>query len=483
MKDVSAAFRSHLRKGHASLARLWTVTLTNGLRFYLTDHDQDIFYSGDLYRSDPGITVSAIRDTIEGGFQDASVTMSVTQAAITEEMVRYNVIGGATFNLERVFYDHLEYGTIFDFGGSIREAEITDRNALELSVDGMGSLAGGIQLGETYTERCRNVFGDFRCKFDITSIMVPFVVTLTDDSKTRFYMSIALPEQAPPNEELGDVNEQTIFGNGTFVVPDCTHLSVVVAAGGGGQGDLYSAPPEQIPQPGGTDGGNSSFLGVLATGGKGGGLFHDGANGAGSGGDGAGLHAGSGAKGRDASGRAFGGFGGDGGRAVKSWEVGPGKALQVGQQIPYSVGLGGTSGVLAGAGGFITVYWRKAIVSVDDEKLSFGSVRWTSGNNAGFTHGITSIENGLVTLDLNMNYPIEAGDTGIFIPGCNHYRSDCMKYDNIRHYRGEPDVPNVAAKPPMVDPTAPAANTTSSLALPFAPPGSGGGGGAMWPVG
>lgn len=55
-----------------------------------------------------------------------------------------------------------------------------------------------------------------------------------------------------------------------------------------------------------------------------------------------------------------------------------------------------------------------------------------------------------------MNYPVAIGDTGLFRPGCNHYRSDCRKYNNIPNYRGEPDVPNFAAVPPPADPGKPA---------------------------
>lgn len=480
MKEVSAAFRTHLRKGHTSFARLWSVALTNGLRFYLTDHDQDIFFDGQLYLSDPGITVSAIQDTIQGGFSDATIEMAVTEQGISEDMVRYGVLSGATFNLERVFYDKPELGSIFDFGGSIREVVINDKRALQLSVDGAGSIAGGIEVGEVYSERCRNVFGDFRCKVDLTKLEVPFTVVGTDTTKTKFYASISLPEDyEPQNPEVAKVKE-FIFnepGIWNYEIPECTELSVIVLGAGGGQGDLYSPIPIQ---PAGGDGANSYFGDVIAFGGKGGGLFHNGANGGAQGGSYNGSDGQPGGKGVDAQGRAFGGFGGDGGKALMSYKVGPGLALQPGQLVTVRVGVGGTSNTTPGIAGMVAIYYREPIETIDDnESISFGTIRWMTGNNANFIHAISSIEDQLVTMEYNLNFPIKVGDTGLFRPGCNHYRSDCKKYNNIPNYRGEPDVPNVEAKPPVSDPTVPPPNTSSNMALPFA---TGIGGGPGTPI-
>lgn len=478
MKDISDGFRAHMRQGHTSFARLWSLTLTNGVRLFLTDNDQDIFYNGDLYVSDPGITISSIQDTVEGGFSDATVDLAVTEHAVTEEMVRYNVISGATFNIERVFYDHLELGTIYDFGGSVREAEITDRRELTLSVDGAGSIAGAIQVGEVYSERCRNVFGDFRCKVDLKQYEVPFYVTGTDEAKTKFYMSISVPEdyENEANPELSTVSE-TIYevpGDYTFTVPDCSLLSVIVLGSGGGQGDLWSKPPAQLTKPNGDDGQGSSFGAVQASGGKGGGLFHNGAAGTGTGGSYGGSDGQPGGAGLDMRGVPFGGFGGNGGKATKSYEVGPGKELQVGQQIAVSVGKGGDSETTIGIDGLVAVYYRGYIETIDEnESIYYGTVLWLTGLNAGFVHSISNIEDGLVTLDYNMNYPVAVGDRGLFRPGCNHYRSDCKRYDNIPNYRGEPDVPNFNAAPPPADPGKPAPakliddNGESTLSLPF----------------
>lgn len=480
MKDISSGFRDHLRKGHTSFARLWSVGLTNGLRFYLTDHDQDIFFDGQLYISDPGITVSAIQDTIQGGFSDATINMAVSEQSISEDMVRYGVISGATFNLERVFYDRLDLGAIFDFGGSIREATINDKRGLELSVDGAGSIVGSVQVGEVYSERCRNIFGDFRCKVDLTKLEAPFTVVGTDANKTKFYASIAMPEDyEPQNPELDTVQEYIFDEPGiwNFEIPECSVLSVVVLAASGGQGNLYGVP---ATQPAGGDGGNSYFGDVLAFGGKGGGLFHNGANGGAQGGTYNGSDGQPGGKGLDASGRPFGGFGGDGGKALRDFRVGPGLDLQPGQLVTVRVGVAGTSATTPGINGTVAIYYREPIATVDDnESINFGTVRWLTGNNTGFVHAISAIENQLVTLDYNINFPIKVGDTGLFRPGCNHYRSDCKKYNNIPNYRGEPDVPNVEAKPPVSDPTVPPPNTSSNMALPFA---TGVGGGPGTPI-
>ncbi len=479
MKSVSDGFKARLRKGHTDLARIMTLNLANGTSFYYTDHDRDIFYSDVLYRSDPGITISAIADTVTDGFQDATIELALVAGGITEEMSRYGTLGGAIFYLERIFYDAVELGTCFDFAGSIRETVVNDKNKLELSVNGAGSLAGGVNIGELFSERCRNVFGDFRCKVDINALATPFAVIAAADVGNVFFASVvAAEDEAEVSKTI--TNKFVEPGDYQYIVPNREFLEIVLAGAGGGQGGGNSVAFKP-----GDPGGFSSFLGAIAYGGEPG-LVAPPSNGSDTGGEGADsvVVGGGGKGGKQIGADPSGGgtvitTGGNGGLITKRYKIGQVGTtdgdVRVGDAINFVVGKGGRSGTeffqnsggFHGEDGYATITARGNKFAVDDA-ASFGTIFWLTGNNIGRISPITKIEGQIVTIDYNIGFPIQAGDTGLFRPGCNHYRSDCIKYNNINNYRGEPDVANYQPKPKGIDSKTPQPNTTSNLNMPFA---------------
>lgn len=73
---------------------------------------------------------------------------------------------------------------------------------------------------------------------------------------------------------------------------------------------------------------------------------------------------------------------------------------------------------------------------------SGGSLKWTSGDNAGRVQEIYDHYSGEMTLFLPPGYAIQPGDTFDMWPGCNKMRATCRdKFSNVFNFQGEPDLP------------------------------------------
>lgn len=74
--------------------------------------------------------------------------------------------------------------------------------------------------------------------------------------------------------------------------------------------------------------------------------------------------------------------------------------------------------------------------------FSFGKVKWLTGQNAGFVMEVKAFSPGVVTLAMDMPYPIAIGDTYQIVAGCDKQIGTCStRFNNIIHFRGEPYIP------------------------------------------
>lgn len=76
----------------------------------------------------------------------------------------------------------------------------------------------------------------------------------------------------------------------------------------------------------------------------------------------------------------------------------------------------------------------------------FGVVRFTTGDNAGVTLEVKSIDTGTGTVELKfpMPHPAQAGDEFELLAGCDQRLKTCQAYENVINFRGEPHVPGSA---------------------------------------
>lgn len=78
----------------------------------------------------------------------------------------------------------------------------------------------------------------------------------------------------------------------------------------------------------------------------------------------------------------------------------------------------------------------------DPDRFAFGLVTWDTGDNAGLSMEVYSFNGLTCDLLLSMPFDIEPGDGFTITAGCKHDRRTCRdRFDNIRRFQGEPDVP------------------------------------------
>ncbi len=156
------ALHAHLRGGHTTVCRAWTVVRKDGLVLGFTDHDRDLVVDGVACRADTGMTARALQQTTGLSVDNSEAFGALSDAAITEADVLAGRFDGAEVRAFLVNWtapgDWLlqfcgSFGEITRSGGSFR-AELR----------GLSEVLNRPQ-GFAFQPRCSAVLGDVRCRF------------------------------------------------------------------------------------------------------------------------------------------------------------------------------------------------------------------------------------------------------------------------------------------------------------------------------
>lgn len=169
------AVKDRIADEATSFVWCFLIQLKTGEQYFYTDGSNSITVEGTLYRADPGITVSAVRDTDDATSQTATIEIGYATGMITEEVVRKGGLDKAIFNLGLADYRDRSIPFIEVFSG--RVDRVTASNPYSCSVDLTGWQQKTVQLPGTYSLKCRNVFCDRGCTLNIEDYSFPFEMT------------------------------------------------------------------------------------------------------------------------------------------------------------------------------------------------------------------------------------------------------------------------------------------------------------------
>lgn len=507
MRTCSVELDAALSREDLTLCRLWEITFIDGRVFYYTDLSLPHLYADKVYLSDPGITVSTIRNSVTGGLQNATVELGYSDLAISERDVKLGAADGAQYRILIVDYTLPAAGHMEVFSGRVVSINVTDRISCRMELQGASAGNVGKVIGEVYSQRCRNVFGDNRCKIDINAMAVDFTVLQLIDL-VRFRTRRLDDEREPPEQPTLDLIEVYEPGDYEFVVPDCDIITFEASsAGGGGNTALRGIMTYFLGEPSfevapdlfrnAEPGGDAVFGPYRVPGGD------PGTIGSRIEADGEGLQfrgfriaripedrqphpldnfvepniptekfpGGGGARGDSfpIQGSLYGGRGAAGGKIRGSIIVGEPGGIQVGDVIFYTVpaggygggyydngfpNVGGQYGKRGGNGGIKFSY--TANVSPPDEEYNLGSILWVEGGNTGQVDTVAYNQGGEIAVTAEPLQPIKVGDRGRFRPGCSNYADMCEeRWNNLINMRAEPVVPQgsaTSAPTPEVEP-------------------------------
>ncbi len=239
MKNLSPSLKASFEADVSTLCRLLTITLTNATVLRRTDLDRDVKLGLNTYSSS-GIDASAFRQSSIGGGSGGTLTLVLSEdAGISEQMVRSGALTGAKYIIEVIDYDHPEYGTMILGVGQFGEINFTERGECDISLDSLFAQGSATNIGENYSQECRNDFGDQYCLFDVEALRVSFIIDLVTTNQAFV-----------ANELTSDEDDEWMNGVVTFTSGDNIGTSVEVAFSSI-DGSIYLAlPPPYVIQPG-----------------------------------------------------------------------------------------------------------------------------------------------------------------------------------------------------------------------------------------
>jgi len=189
MKTIAAPLQAVIDGETTYLCRIWEISLLSGTTLRYTDLDRDLVVGGNTYVYDPGITISALAATVDGG-QNASIEVNFETGKIEESMIRRGQLDGATFTIKAVHWSDTSLGTIPLFSGAVAETEWNDKLSAIITVKSALAVKSSSTDGEVYSRTCRARLGDARCQVDLDALKI----TCTVDSVSSDQMVITASE-------------------------------------------------------------------------------------------------------------------------------------------------------------------------------------------------------------------------------------------------------------------------------------------------
>ena len=126
MKTVSPALKAHLAEEVTTLASLWRISRLDGVKFFFTDHDEDIVFRGDTYIPGSGFNKSATQTTSGFSVDNLNVDGFINHDTITVNDIRTGKFDDADVIISIVNYQDLTMGEMIMRRGNIGEVTYSE---------------------------------------------------------------------------------------------------------------------------------------------------------------------------------------------------------------------------------------------------------------------------------------------------------------------------------------------------------------------
>jgi|SRR5215217_2576092 len=183
MRAVSPDFSDAIGQNVTRLCRLWTIERKDGTVFRFTDHDRDIPFDGNIYSAERAFEATAVQATLNSAAADLDVTVLLSPGSIQYEDMKRGMYDDAPVSLQVVNWNDVTAGAMDLFEGRVSTVSLPNQQQATVA------LIGGVTLTnryftERYSPKCRALFGDDRCKVDLTPYTNNFTVTTVASSQS-----------------------------------------------------------------------------------------------------------------------------------------------------------------------------------------------------------------------------------------------------------------------------------------------------------
>lgn len=164
MKTITPAMKAHIESDVTTLATCWNIVRQDGVKFFYTEHDQDISFEGEIYKATGGFNKSAIKSNATLGVDELEVSGFLEDAGISDDEMRNGAFDFAKCEVFAVNYEDLSptMGIIKLRSGFFGEVRTADSGAFAVELRGLVDMLGQ-KIGDTYLPECRLDLGSEKC--------------------------------------------------------------------------------------------------------------------------------------------------------------------------------------------------------------------------------------------------------------------------------------------------------------------------------
>lgn len=164
MRSIPAPLQTHIDGEVLSLARCVKITRTDGVVLRLTLHDKPIPVSGDIYREDIPVEISALESTDDLSVDNAELTIGIDEIVVKTSDFDTGLYDNAAFEMFLVNWASPGDGVINLKRGTVGDIEINEGVSAKLQLRGLTHILQR-PLVERYSLTCRAALGSKRCGY------------------------------------------------------------------------------------------------------------------------------------------------------------------------------------------------------------------------------------------------------------------------------------------------------------------------------
>ena len=181
MKNISTALKTHISGEVTTLATCWRITRRDGAVLGFTDFNSDLTVSGVVYEAQTGFTPTAVQSTSGFSVDNLDVDGMLDSAVITESDINAGLYDFAEISVFMVNYTDLTQGILTLRTGWLGEVSFSQNHFIAE----MRGLAQALNqnIGDVFSANCRALFGDARCKVDLSGYTFTGVVSAVNNNR------------------------------------------------------------------------------------------------------------------------------------------------------------------------------------------------------------------------------------------------------------------------------------------------------------
>ncbi len=162
---MQEALSNHLKTGSTTVCRAWIVKRKDGVILGFTDHDEDLDFDDVLFAARSGLTAFALQKTTGMAVDNTEAMGALSDASVREEDILAGRYDGAEVIAYLVNWANVSERSVL-FRGTFGEM-VRSQGTFRVELRGL-TEALNTPSGRVYHSGCGAVFGDSRCRVDLT---------------------------------------------------------------------------------------------------------------------------------------------------------------------------------------------------------------------------------------------------------------------------------------------------------------------------